>query len=40
MVDMSKQMTRVDNTVANMDRKNKEILDVVDKVRFAKFVSI
>ena len=37
---MSKQMTRVDNTVANMDRKNKEILDVVDKVGFAKFVSI
>ena len=31
---MSKQMTRVDNTVTTMDKKNKEILDAVDKVLF------
>ena len=32
MADMSKQLTRVDNTVANMDKKKREIFDAVDKV--------
>lgn len=29
---MSKQMTRVENSVSTMDKKNKQILDAVDKV--------
>ena len=32
MTDMSKQMTRVENIVNTMDKKNKQILEAVDKV--------
>jgi hypothetical protein len=33
MSDMAKQMAKVDSTVSNMDKKNKDIMEAVDKVK-------
>ena len=36
ILDMSKQVSRVDSTVSGMDKKNSNILEAIDKVHFEK----
>ena len=40
VLDMSKQVVRVDSTVSGLDKKNSNILEAIDKVHFEKGTQI